>query len=354
MAWTEKTSSGRYRIRDRDGQGKVFTAVKDAGVYSATADEICRKYEDQQSRESAGVPTPDTPIFDAITRWLNIKPLSPLSLTKYRSDIERFAKHSNIRTLGDITDTVIEKWVTGMRSGSIIYSRGTLPIRYNEHGINSSLSSLRVFCRFCVARGWLRSDILKAIVIHQVESPRRFLKREDVIRFIRACKTDTYLNRGTITRRKSDNSLRRIMLFGLYTGLRASEVLAAQWENIDQNWILFIPKAKKHLQRSVPIPPRLRLLLGRRRLGTSGRVFDGWDKNKLSQMRRRAMARSGLGRVRFHDLRHSFVRNFLKSGAGDIAQLRGITGHRSLASLQTYAHFAAADLADGMAKVRIQ
>ena len=334
MAWLEKTISGRYRVRDRDASGKTFTAIKDAGIYRATAEEIRKKYEDQQSRQAAGISTPGRLISEAATLWLNSKPLAPKTLNKYKTDLARFSRHMAVTALGDLSAEKLEAWAAGMRSGEYTYSRGGPQIRYNEHGINSAMSSVRVFCRFCVARGWIPEQVLKGATVHRVPSPRRFLKRQDILTFIRSCR----------------KPLRKLILFGLYTGMRSSEVLAAQWEHIEGG-VLRIPKAKRHLQRSVPLHPRLLSILRPKK--KRGGIFPGWSKNRLSTARRRAMARAGMGRVRFHDLRHSFIRNFLVSGAGDIAQLRGITGHQSLASLQTYAHFDSADLTSAMKRVRI-
>lgn len=169
----------------------------------------------------------------------------------------------------------------------------------------------------------------------------------------------------------ANNRLRKIMLFGLYTGMRTGEVLRASWENVTAQEVLlrtkdgrivskiiyslFIPKAKKHRQRTVAFHPRLAVILGAvKRAGSRGRIFPEWTENGMSQARRRAVTRAGLTRVRFHDLRHSFVRNYLKSGAGSIAQLREHTGHENLASLDPYAHFANADVAATIPDVQIK
>lgn len=360
MAWLDKRrrkdGSKHYRVRDRDPEGRIFTAVKDAGIFKETAEEIRRSYEDTKTRQAAGIATPGRPISEAVAAWINSKPLAPATRSKYEGDSARFILHMKVKKVGDVTADKVQAWAADMRSGELTYTRGPKgkPIRYNEHGINSAMSSLRVFCRYCTKRGWMPEAVLGGIVVHAVPSPRRFLKRSELITFIRACRVDKYNDRGKMVRRRSDNDLRRLILFGLYTGMRASEALAAHWENVSKKWVLFIPKAKKHLQRSVPLHPRLRLILGKRHLGSTGPIFPGWSENKLGQARRRAMKRAGIGRVRYHDLRHSFIRNFLVSGAGDIAQLRGITGHRSLASLQTYAHFDSEDLSDAMDKVKIQ
>jgi integrase len=169
----------------------------------------------------------------------------------------------------------------------------------------------------------------------------------------------------------ANNRLRRVLLFGFYTGMRLGEVLRARWSNLTimrvmlrnkdgtlsegLTYTLFIPHAKKNKQRTVVFGPKLARILGaQKHLGETGRIFDQWTVSGLTQARNRAVERAGLDRVRFHDLRHSFIRNYLLSNAGSLAQVRVLTGHENLASLDPYAHFATADIAQTISQYKIQ
>jgi len=172
--------------------------------------------------------------------------------------------------------------------------------------------------------------------------------------------------------RNPNNSLRKIMLFGIYTGMRMGEVLRARWENMTTEevlsrapngsivskivYVLFIPIAKGDKQRSAALHPTMARILGAHKYfgKRTGLLFPDWTEGKLAKARLRAVERAGLDRVRFHDLRHSFVRNYLKSGAGTLPQVRGQTGHSGLTSLQPYAHFSTHDLASTISKMKIQ
>lgn len=173
-----------------------------------------------------------------------------------------------------------------------------------------------------------------------------------------------------VRNKKANNRLRKILLFGFYTGERAGEVLRGRWNHVSRQEIFkrlpsgairsytiysqFIPKAKKHKQRTVAWHPRLSRIMGAaRRMGKNLPLFPGWTEGNLGKMRRKAVERAGLSRARYHDLRHSFVRNYLKSGAGSIGQLREQTGHEDLASLDPYAHFANQDIAATIGDMRI-
>jgi Site-specific recombinase XerC len=348
VAWLDsykaKDGTKHFRVRDRVKK-KPVTVVKDAGVFRETAKEIKRQYEDNLARQSAGISTPSRSISVAIETWAST-PKNPKTRDTYRESLRALMRFCQMEKLGDLTGDVIDAWRIAMQNGTFMYTRGgknsdgtPKMIRYTPPGISIKLRTLRTFCEYCVERGWLSISPFKGIKIGRDISPKRFLRRNEAAQLLRACGT---------------RELRKLVLFGLYTGMRAGEVLRARWDHLDENWVLFIPHAKKHLQRSVPIPPNMQRILGKRSSRRSGSIFHGWSVNRLGTARQRAVARSGLGRVRFHDLRHSFARSYFKSRAGDHGQLRDVMGHRDMASLETYAHFDTEDLTQGMKKFRLQ
>lgn len=346
MAWLDsyksQDSTKHYRVRDRIN-GKSVTVIKDAGVFRETAREAKKTYEDNLARQGAGLATPGRALRVAIDTWATT-PKNPKTRATYKEALDALLKFKRLDKLGDLTGDVIDEWRTAMQTGALMYTRGgknpdgtPRMIPYTDAGISIKLRTLRTFCEYCVNRGWLTVSPFRGISIGRDQSPKRFLRRAEAARLLRSCQV---------------KDLRKIVLFGLYTGMRAGEVLRAGWEHIDKNWVLFIPHAKKHLQRSVPIPQQLARILGERR--ASGVIFPGWTKNRLGTARQRAVKRSGLGRVRFHDLRHSFARSYFKSRAGDHGQLRDVMGHRDMASLETYAHFDTEDLAQTMKRFKLQ
>src|ERR1700757_549519 len=56
---------------------------------------------------------------------------------------------------------------------------------------------------------------------------------------------------------------------------------------------------------------------------------------------RKALGRSGLTDLHFHDLRHTFASQWMMAG-GDLYVLRSILGHKSIAMTQRYAHLSPA------------
>lgn len=167
-----------------------------------------------------------------------------------------------------------------------------------------------------------------------------------------------------VRNRRANNRLRRIVQFGLYTGMREGEVRNATLAHVTvlppapgstrPMYVLFIPRAKRRKQRTVAIPWKIVRTNGfQKRLaaGDRGLLFPGWSKSGLSQARLRAVRRARLGRVRYHDLRHTFIRNYLLSKAGDTARLQKQTGHSRMAGLQPYLHFQVGEVAETIDRV---
>ncbi len=145
------------------------------------------------------------------------------------------------------------------------------------------------------------------------------------------------------------------------TGLRMGELLALQWKDVDWSagsvrvrrsytrGAFSTPKSAKSA-RVVPLTDRLAGALERHHQAsafqgagdlvfphpTSGEVLDS------SALRRRffaALARAGVRRVRFHDLRHSFGTSMAAAGC-PIRALMEMMGHASMQTTLRYAAYA--------------
>ncbi len=146
------------------------------------------------------------------------------------------------------------------------------------------------------------------------------------------------------------------------TGLRLGELLALQWRDVDWSaesvrvrrsytrGAFSTPKSAKSA-RVVPTTDRLAGALERHHQAsafqgagdlvfphpTSGEVLDS------SALRRRfhaALARAGVRRVRFHDLRHSFGTSMAAAGC-PMRALMQMMGHASMATTLRYADYSA-------------
>ena len=145
----------------------------------------------------------------------------------------------------------------------------------------------------------------------------------------------------------------------LATGLRRGELLGLKWTDIDwKNGIIKVrrqvaridgqiveaPLKTKNSYRAVTISQQAIEVLKQQKEKTNDQyVFPSPNGGPISpdsvnNMLKRVLARAGIPKVRFHDLRHTFATIALLNGV-DIKTVSGMLGHFSAGfTLDTYAH----------------
>ena len=161
----------------------------------------------------------------------------------------------------------------------------------------------------------------------------------------------------------------------LATGLRRGELLGLKWTDIDWNngiikvrrqvarvdgRIVEAPLKTKNSYRTVTISQQAIEVLKQQKAKTNDEyVFPSPNGGPISpdsvnNMLKRVLARAGIPKVRFHDLRHTFATIALQNGV-DIKTVSGMLGHFSAGfTLDTYAHVTTAaqkEAADTMGNV---
>lgn len=145
------------------------------------------------------------------------------------------------------------------------------------------------------------------------------------------------------------NRFRPVVLFALETAMRREEISTLTWEQVDlKNRSLHLPRTKNGEPRSVPLSPAALDLLKALPRQISGSVF-GYRTDSISYAFRRACAKAGLENLHFHDLRHEATSRLFENTDLDVMEIKGITGHKSLAMLVRYSHLRAHRLADRLA-----
>jgi integrase len=145
-----------------------------------------------------------------------------------------------------------------------------------------------------------------------------------------------------------------------YAGLRAGEVRALRWLDVDLVGMLLVVRLsrskgeistpKSGHEREVPIAEPLLVLLRKAAKPKAShalvaRTSHGkpWKENGLLQAFRRAQKKVGIEGFRFHDLRHFFVTELFRRGASAPAVQR-LAGHLHLSTTEKYAHMVQSDL----------
>lgn len=149
-----------------------------------------------------------------------------------------------------------------------------------------------------------------------------------------------------------------------YGGLRRSELLGLEWDDVDlAGRLLRVRKAKGGRQRTIPIHPALAPLFAEyyaTRVPLSGQaVFVGVQGNPLketqfSQLFRHYVEASGVNErkhVTPHTLRHVFASELLRAGA-NLRQIQELLGHKHLDSTQRYTRVNAHELRGAIKRLR--
>jgi len=120
------------------------------------------------------------------------------------------------------------------------------------------------------------------------------------------------------------------------TGMRAGEIIALTWQQIDlANRVIRLDLTKNGDGRIVPLTEKAeQLIRALPRPINGGRVTRFHDSNGLSASFRRVCARAGITGLRFHDLRHEAASRFAPHMP--VATLAKVMGWRTLQMAMRY------------------
>lgn len=171
----------------------------------------------------------------------------------------------------------------------------------------------------------------------------------------------------------SDPSIKRIILFNLYTGCRIEEILNVQWKDIDlepgiltiRNKDNFLTKRGKN--RQIPVSDNLRNLLNEilnpdpdknilnfvepeKYLFTNEKGIR-YNKDYVSKKFKAVLRSLNFPeKFHFHCLRHTFITNLIKAGV-NINYVKEIAGHSDIHTTMNYIHILTEDLRAAVNKV---
>lgn len=132
------------------------------------------------------------------------------------------------------------------------------------------------------------------------------------------------------------------------TGMRAGEVVALEWRDVDAARGVVHLRVSKTGPRTFPLGPATRAMLERVRTAAPGAVMVCASEvgTPLRNLRRAwgvVRARAELGTLRMHDLRHAYVSSAVAAGV-PLAVVGEHIGHRNIATTLLYMHLRSAEL----------
>lgn len=295
----------RWHVRLQIGGVKISRSVGAAGT-KADAIALEGKIRSEVLAGQLGKPINHT-VDEALHQWLEGEASRLRSYPSLLCQVRAIMPHTAGAAMSQITDVAGAVRLAGIRQGLAAAT------------INRRLALLRRVANLAYQQwGWLSDDLGKRIKLLPGEKARHiYLTPSEVEHLADCCEHP---------------KVALAILLAARTGLREAELLHVAI--VHDGCIVIGPEISKTARpRLVPVPidlPALALPLGIT-YGTLRTFFE------------RARVKAGMPHVRFHDLRHTAASWFAQSGA-NLAVIRDLLGHSTLAVTSRYAHLKTADL----------
>ena len=290
-------------------------------------------------------------LLDRYTTFLRVeKNVSAHTLRNYLSDLMQFFAFIEKPTAQAEVHSIVVSQIDHHR----IHAYLSMLHRQNKKSsIGRKLASIKSFFRFLLREGELERDPTVLIGTPKKEQPLpTHLPVDDMFRLLETPDNDF------------PSGVRdRAILEVLYScGLRVSELVGLNWEDVDANLEVVRAKGKGNKERIVPIgrkalealalyrqilpdliAPKRRQAILADGLGATAPVFLNSRGGRLTT---RSVARLVGGHARDcgiavrtspHALRHTFATHLLDAGA-DLRAIQELLGHSSLSTTQKYTH----------------
>lgn len=273
------------------------------------------------------------------------------TIAAYRNDLSQFIAHLEDMAPDDRMAPV-GQWTELTDSHLTMYLLHLRDRDYASSTVARKTAAIKSFCQFLLSEGIMRADPAARMTSPKVAKyvPRAISPTEVSHLLAQPCKLESG---------ERPEALRdRAMLETLYaTGMRVSELVALNVDDIDMASGRVQCSGKAGRQRSVPLSARsmealrIYLLDGRPMLLADDEpaLYLNHRGNRLTRqgfwLILKSYARQAeIGDVTPHTLRHSFAMHALKGGA-DLRDVQQTLGHVSISTTQVYRQ-----LADGSAR----
>ena len=327
--YVAQVGSDKMGTRER----KTFRLKRDADYWVS---------EQQQKRVSQkiGGYCPYLLISDVLEKFIeNLQGRTQKYKNHVKRDIQLIAEYEQFMTLEHITTEKLKHYL-GQDHGCSDYTK------------TKRVKHLKAFCKFVEEQGWYKFDGLKRVsTTDKKAQKKRALNRSEVKKLL------------TFIKEKSPSGWYPIIFTMLNTGLRSSELIFLEWDDVDLDGMQIRVRPKPHIEingdpvlckskssvRAISMSSRLRDVLSDLP-NKEGFVFPNPDGNhRWNNFYRNFMGilkKAPLNRIEEvtpHVMRHTFISHLLVYGKQDLLTVSRLAGHSSIETTQIYLHLIGGD-----------
>lgn len=265
---------------------------------------------------------------DAVVRFIN-ENQHKRSIASDKSHLRWLDKHLREFQLHEITKETIEEIAKK---------------RKNENVSCTTVNRMLELIRSLLKRAkneWEWIDKVPVIRMRHIEKKR--------IRWLTIEEANRLLN-------ELPSHLKEMAAFTLATGLRASNVLELQWQDIDlKNRHAWIHPDKAKAKKAIPVPLNEHAISVLRNCAYRHKRFVfTYKNNPIGQCNtkawRKALKRASISNFRWHDLRHTWASWHIQNGTS-LQELQMLGGWASLDMVLRYAHLSSNHLRSAAEKI---
>jgi integrase/recombinase XerC len=248
----------------------------------------------------------------------------------YRGDIEDFIKFIESAPLETIDHNTIRAYIVN------IYKD------LKKSSLSRKVSAIKVFFKFMKKKGYIDENTALVIKNPKIEKHLpKFYTIDEMFHFLDFLPKEGWLN------------IRNLAIFELMysTGMRASEVLAVDVEDLHMDGMWVKVKGKGGKERILPFGDKAKeaieaYLEALKKVGKydqKSAIFISFRGERLTYrglltiMKKHQIKAQLFKNLSLHGVRHSFATHMLDSGA-DLRSIQELLGHAKLSTTQRYTH----------------
>jgi integrase len=331
---------GRYVIDYYDNQGRRRRKTLKKGTTKARAKELLREIEDRLSKGTY-IPDKKIPTFAEVAQdWLEYKKpnLRASTWSVYEGHTRNHFHELDTIKVNRITTTDIEKFVTArQKQGMHIIT------------LRRILTSLGQIMTYAVRHKYISYN-----PVRDIERPKSQGKeKKQTIRILNPAEINALLEAEQNLKYKT------FFMLAIMSGARQGEIFGLKWSDVDwKSSQIHIQRTYNHgslydtktetSNRKIDLGPVMMTALKKWKLACPISDLDLIFPDKVgdpinhNNMRYRyfepALKKAGLGKVRFHDLRHTYASLLIEQGE-NIKYIQTQLGHSNpTVTLNVYAH----------------